>query len=156
MLPTTRPSEAWRERLFRRAGWHRGVYLASEVTLGAAIAERLRPDVSYSPAAPDLGFVHRGAFALAGEIYFLANTSNVRQNVKATFRVTGLEPEWWNPLSGRIETAHVLERSSAATTVAVDLEPYGSQILVFTRPEAAPQIGRPRCASASRNRRLST
>jgi hypothetical protein len=109
----------------------RGVYLPSEDALGASIVERLRPDMACSPPAPDLGFVHRSHEA--GEIYFVANTSNVRQSVRATFRVAGMEPEWWNPLSGQTEAAQVLERSSEGTTVAVDLDAYGSQVLVFTR-----------------------
>jgi hypothetical protein len=57
--------------------------------------------------------------------------------VKATFRVTGLEPEWWDPFTGRVEAAEVLERSEAGVTVEMELEPYGSRVLVFSNDRAA-------------------
>jgi hypothetical protein len=107
-----------------------GIFLPSEDQLGAAISPRLRPDVTFEPAAPEIGFVHRRTDS--AEIYFLANTSNVRQDVRATFRVAHMQPEWWNPMTGRVDAANVIERSVGGTTVAVDLEPYGSQVLVFT------------------------
>jgi hypothetical protein len=108
----------------------RGVYVASEESLGKALKERLQSDVACTPAAPDLGVVHRhgGNF----EAYFLANTSNTRQVLNATFRVDGMQPEWWNPLSGRVSSAHVIEPSGTGTTVAIDLAPYESRFLVFT------------------------
>jgi hypothetical protein len=108
-----------------------GVFLESEAELGKTLASRLRPDVSFSPAAPEVGFVHRKADA--GEIYFLANTANTRQTVKAAFRVEGMQPEWWDPRTGRVQPAEVLERPAGTTVVTVDLEPYGSRLLVFTR-----------------------
>jgi len=60
--------------------------------------------------------------------------------VKASFRVEGMQPEWWNPLTGRIQPAEVLERPAGATVVAMDLEPYGSRLLVFTR-RSLPRAG---------------
>ena len=49
-----------------------------------------------TPAAPDVGIVHRHTDA--GEIYFVANTSNQPRNVQAAFRVDGMQPEIWNPV----------------------------------------------------------
>jgi hypothetical protein len=142
------------ERLFQGSG-ARGIYLTSEDALGTTLAERLRPDVAFAPAAAEVGFVHRRSES--GEIYFVANTSNARQRVKATFRVTGRQPERWNPLTGEIEAAPVLERSDAGTTLSLELEPYGSQVLVFTegtlpaRPAAAPVVAVPPALDLSRD-----
>ena len=36
------------------------------------------------------------------DIYFIANTSNQRQQVGATFRIDGRRAEWWDPISGRV------------------------------------------------------
>src|SRR5437660_10895268 len=91
----------------------------------------LRPDVSLSPPTPQIGFIHRKMND--AEIYFLANTSNARQSLKATFRVEGREPEWWDPLSGGISPTVVEARSQSGTTVTLDLEPYGSRVLVFSK-----------------------
>jgi hypothetical protein len=119
----------------------RGLFIASEEALGATLAQRLQPDVAFAPAAPEVGFVHRKSDA--GDIYFVANTSNEPQRVKATFRVAGSRPELWNPLTGQVEAARVLERSGEGTVLSLELEPYGSQVVVFTdrtlpaRPAAA-------------------
>ncbi len=113
----------------------------AESGLPEALARALAPDVTLSPAAPEVGFVHRSADA--GEIYFLANTGNTPRSVKATFRVTGLDPQWWDAFTGRVEAAAVVERSEAGVTVDLDLEPYGSRVLVFSKqPAAAPAAGR--------------
>ncbi|MCM3873174.1 MAG: hypothetical protein ND895_21025 [Pyrinomonadaceae bacterium] len=92
----------------------------------------LVPDVALSPAVADIGFVHRST--VDAEIYFLANTSNARQNVKGTFRQQGLKPEWWDPFSGSVTLASVVATVAAGTTkVSIDFEPYGSRVLIFTK-----------------------
>jgi hypothetical protein len=109
----------------------KGIFVEDESRLGEALAKRLRPDVAFSSNAPEIGFVHRTTDS--AEIYYLANTANEPQSIQATFRVQGTTPEWWDPMTGRVGVADVIERPSGGTTVAVALEPYGSRILVFAR-----------------------
>jgi hypothetical protein len=99
--------------------------------LGNTLAALLLPDVLISPAVPEIGFVHRRTND--AEIYFVANTSNVRRNVKATFRVTGRQAEWWDPMTGRVLAADVLARDDGGTSVGLDIEPYGSRVLIFSQ-----------------------
>jgi hypothetical protein len=97
-------------------------FVANEnIGLVQELAAALHPDVTMAPAAPEIGFVHRSTSD--AEIYFLANTGNSARSVRATFRVTGLEPEWWDPLSGEIETAYVIERSEKGVTLILNLAP---------------------------------
>jgi hypothetical protein len=107
-------------------------HLVSDDTdqLTLALTSLLRPDAQFSPAAPEIGFIHRSDGDR--EIYFLANTGNARQSVKATFRVSGLEPQWWDAMTGRTRPARVIERGAETVSVALDLEPYGSRVLVFS------------------------
>jgi len=107
--------------------------------LGPELAKALAPDVSFSPAEPGIGFIHRSA--AAGELYFLANTAATPKSVKATFRAGGLEPEWWDPLTGEARRAEVVDRTPSAVTVALELAPYGSRVLVFSsqRSSAPPE-----------------
>ncbi len=98
---------------------------------GSKLSTMLQPDVTLNPSVPDIGFIHRRT--ADAEIYFLANTSNARQNVKATFRVQGLQAEWWDPFSGRLAPAEIDTRSSGSITIGLDLEPYGSRVLVFSK-----------------------
>ncbi len=99
--------------------------------LGRKLASLIQPDVALNLSVPDIGFIHRRS--ANAESYFLANTSNARQNVKATFRVQGLQAELWDPFSGRVASAEVETRSSGSLTVGIDLEPYGSRVLVFSK-----------------------
>ena len=108
-----------------------GIFVAEDSQIGAALAKRLPPDVATSPAAPEIGEVHR--HTADGEIYFIANTSNEPKNVQAAFRVTGLQPEIWNPMDGSVAPATVTDKSTGSTTVQLNLEPYGSTIVAFTK-----------------------
>ena len=115
-----------------------GHFVADEKSeLRTTLNRLLRPDVGLSPAAPDVGFIHRKTGD--AEIYFIANTSNRAQHLKATFRVEGMKPEWWNPFDGSVRPATVEAQASGETTVALDLEPYGSRVVVFSRRDLPPQ-----------------
>jgi alpha-L-rhamnosidase len=118
------------QRLFKDANAP-GVFIQDENQLGAVLAKKLSPDVAVSPAAPEIGIVHRHTDD--GEIYFVANTSNEPRNVQAAFRVDGMNPEIWNPMNGEVSPATVAEKSGGSTTVNLKLEPYGSTIVAFTK-----------------------
>ena len=64
-----------------------GIFIQDDSQFGAALAKKLPPDVAVSPAATEIGVVHRHTDD--GEIYFVANTSNEPKNVDAAFRVDG-------------------------------------------------------------------
>jgi hypothetical protein len=65
-------------------------------------------------------------------VFFIANTGNVSRSTTAAFRISGKSAEWWDPLTGDIETADILASTPETTSVTLDLEPYGSRILVFS------------------------
>ena len=71
-----------------------------EAQLASRLRSLLQPDVLLTPPAPSIGFVHRRAGG--SELYFLANTSNARQIVKAEFRQTGLGPNGGIPPPGKL------------------------------------------------------
>ena len=105
--------------------------VARDTELGAALRKALTPDMDLEPAVPEIGFLHRSTgFA---EIYFVANTGNQGRSVKATFRVKGLTPEIWDPLTGTTEAASVVGRTADAVTVALDFDPYGSRVVVLAQ-----------------------
>src|SRR3954470_10247039 len=114
--------------------------IEDEAQLGAKLSSLVTPDVALSPSVPDIGFVHR---KLAnGETYFLANTGNTRHTTIATFRVTQLQPEWWDPMSGNVSGAAVKHRTATTISVDLDLEPYASRILVFSARTLQPDLHR--------------
>jgi hypothetical protein len=108
-----------------------GIFVEDDSQIGVALAKRLPPDVAISPAAPEIGEVHR--HTADGEIYFIANTSNEPKSVDAAFRVTGLQPEIWNPMNGDVSPSTVSGNSTGSTTIHLNLEPYASTIVAFTK-----------------------
>src|SRR4030095_7020717 len=106
-------------------------FVTEEKQLGPKMKSLSQPDVELSPSVPEIGFIHRRSNE--AEIYFLANTSNLPHSVKATFRVQGLQPESWDPITGRVWAAKVEARPNGGTTVALSLAPYESRVIVFSK-----------------------
>ncbi len=98
--------------------------------LGSRLTGLLRPDLSLTPPVPEIGFVHRATDY--AEIYFIANTSNQPHQVRASFRVAAMQPEWWDPFTGRTAPANVFARQEGRTVVELEIEPYGTRVLVFS------------------------
>jgi hypothetical protein len=122
-----------------------GHFVEDDTKLGSSLANLLHPDVTLSPATPDIGFIHRRT--ADAEIYFLANTGNGKQNVDATFRVADLQPEWWDPLTGTVTPAPIKGRPSRDTTVSLSLEPYGSCVLIFSKQSPGTEAGLPKAVA---------
>jgi hypothetical protein len=112
-----------------------GRLVPSEDQLGAVLREKLQPDVALSPALPDVGFVHRTT--PDAEIYFLANTGNVPAKFTARFRSAPGGAELWDPVSGKAVSLAVRDGA-----VELELAPYGSGVVVFSRRLASAPGGR--------------
>lgn len=105
-------------------GSKNAVLVEQTADLGTAIGRFLKPDVSLSPASPDVGFIHR---KLAdAEIYFLANTDNRPHRFTATFRTGRPEAAWWDPFSGKVSGA------GHGPSLKMTLAPYESRVVVFS------------------------
>ena len=95
--------------------------------LGAALRQALTPDIRLEPASPDIGQHHRRAGD--ADVYFLANTVNTPRRTALTVRARG-RAEWWDPLTGATRPADVTAVGADTMTVPLDLDAYGSTILV--------------------------
>ncbi len=129
------------EQLFRAndAGGH---FIADETQVGAALPTYLAPDVVFSPRTPRIGFIHRKLEA--GDLYFVANTSNQTQHARATFRSSAKAAEWWDPFSGAVSTVE------NPTAVDLDLQPYESRLILFTDGAMEPVERQPVMRSPSK------
>ena len=112
--------------------------LDERAQLGAELIRRLRPDLSLSPAVPDIGFVHRRT--AAADVYFVANTGNLPQRATATFRVDDAHAELWNALDGHMTPVAAGTAAGGGRSITLDLEPYGSRLVVFS-PQARSPVG---------------
>jgi alpha-L-rhamnosidase len=112
-----------------------GRFVDDERQLGTALTSRSKPDVNFSPKAPDIGFIHRKL--VGGDLYFIANTANHPVQTQAQFRGAKSNAEWWDPFTGRTS------RIRNAAQIEIALQPYESRLIVFTgdvateEPEAA-------------------
>jgi hypothetical protein len=130
------------QRLFKDANAP-GIFIQSESQLAAALTGRLAPDAAMSPAAPEIGIVHRHLDD--GDVFFVANTGNQPKSVQAAFRVADMQPEMWDPMNGRVSPVPITDKSAGATSIQLNLAPYGSTILAFTKrqlpaPKSLPAV----------------
>ncbi len=114
-----------------------GLFVKDESQLASAMAERRsRPDVKFSPPSPEIGFVRRHTDG--GEIYFLANTSNLPKSITADFRQESVCAQQLDAITGQITQLPVLGHPEGYIRVALNLPPYGSTILLFSNQVPAP------------------
>lgn len=118
------------QRLFQ-SGNAPAHFIGDEQRLGPTLTQLVQPDVSFAPAAPGVGFIHRRT--ADADIYFIANTSNQRQEIEASFRVDGGAVQRWDPMSGEVSAVSVSARAASRTTIQLSLEPYASRVFVFSR-----------------------
>ena len=119
------------KRLFEGNSAPGHLVVDEKAELGALLTSAMKPDLTLTPATPDIGFIHRTT--AEAEIYFLANTGNTSRRTTVTFRVAGLNPEWWDPMSGEVKAAQVSARNERGVSTDLTLEPYESRIFVLSR-----------------------
>ncbi len=105
-------------------------FVENDEAIGPALKSLLQPDAEITPAVKDVATVHRRIGEL--DAYFVANTTNQKQNIQVAFRVGGGKAEVWNALDGRRYAANVVKHSITSTTVDLEFEPYGSTVVVFS------------------------
>jgi hypothetical protein len=97
------------------------------------------PDVIVEEGAPLL-WIHRRT-ADGTDLYFISNQRYAGVSATVRFRVTGKQPELWNPETGRTEPAPVWRAEAGRTAVSLQLDPAGSVFVVFRRsPSAAGSV----------------
>ncbi len=104
--------------------------LVTGMTAAEYLASRgVKPDFA---ARPNLRHIHRSTGD--AEIYFVANPEPHDIEAMALFRITGRQPEFWWPDTGRTAMALAFEQKDGVTKVPLRLEPHGSVFVVFRKP----------------------
>ena len=83
-----------------------------------------------------LSYVHRTAGDI--EIYFVVNDHERWEEVEALFRISGKQPELWDPSSGEIVRPCAYSTEGMRTRVPLRLPPGGSTFVIFRSDPAAP------------------
>lgn len=80
------------------------------------------------------------------EVYFITNQTTDRKMISGQFRVSGLQPELWDALTGDIRDAKAFSQKENVTTLPFTFEPYGAIMVVFNK-----QINKNKQGTAQRN-----
>jgi hypothetical protein len=84
-----------------------------------------------------------------GDFYFVANAEDKAWTVDCRFRVTGRQPEWWDPVTGERRELTQYEVVDGKTCIYLHLHPFESGFVVFRHPAVNPP--QPRQTSPRRN-----
>ena len=102
---------------------------------------KVRPDFEATGVSPagTIDWIHRTTSD--AEIYFVASRWEPVEKIACTFRVTGRQPELWDPVTGEIRDAKAFRQEKDGTTVPLEFGPCGSTFVVFRKPIAADAAG---------------
>lgn len=114
-------------------------FVPADEEVGKALAQLIEPDAAITPDSEDLAAVHRKV--ADGDLYFVANTSNERKSIKARLRSSGPRVEIFDALTGKVAGADAAVSTAGTTTVSIDLEPYGSRVVLISKGGKLPAPG---------------
>ena len=100
------------------------------------------PDFECTGVSPKgvIDFIHRQMGDR--EIYFVTSRWQPVERITASFRVTGKQPELWDPITGTIRDLPDFREENGRTLVPLELPPCGSAFIVFDKPiNGQPNIG---------------
>ncbi len=78
------------------------------------------------------------------DIYYVASYWQLTEKLECTFRVSGKQPELWDPVTGAIRDAVSFRQEGGRTIVPLEFDPCGSTLVVFRKPIATNAIGKGR------------
>ena len=99
--------------------------------------DALLPDFQANSNAADseIRYIHRTL--PSAEMYYVSNQKERTEELTLQFRVTGLVPEAWDPVTGKKMELLMFKDDGTATTVALRMGPYDAQFIVFKKPARA-------------------
>ncbi|MDR1594475.1 MAG: glycoside hydrolase family 2, partial [Prevotellaceae bacterium] len=127
-------TKMWGDKTVKQRSYGKGQILSGMTIEEALKTVNVAPDVKLDNE--NLVYAHRTT--PDREIYFIANRSEKTIQVSPEFRVTGRQPELWNPVNGETRVLPAFELKDKSTTVPLQLEPYESAFIVFSG-EGKPQ-----------------
>lgn len=96
-------------------------------------------DILENDSKTDFDYIHYTI--CENHFYFITNQTTDIQKINASFRVSGKQPELWNPLTGEIREAKAFTQKDGLTTLPLTLEPYGAIMVVFDKEISDNQNG---------------
>jgi hypothetical protein len=120
--------------------------VVGEDDLSRRLAAAVPPDVTLTPASPEIGVVHRRL--PDADVYFLASSGNAPRRVSVRFRNHTPNAERWDPFTGQAERIEARDGE-----LPFEFEPYGSRVVVFRKQAGAAPLTKARSVAASEDLR---
>ena len=94
----------------------------------------VKPDFEcvVEPGLQALAYIHR--YVENADVFFVANWQTRSTLTDCTFRVSGKQPELWDPATGQMKMAPVFTVRDGRTVLPLALDPRGSVFVVFRKP----------------------
>ena len=111
--------------------FEKGMVMSGMDMQAALNALNIIPDFNINGKEPVL-YIHRNT--PQEEIYFVSNQSEESISFSPSFRITGRQPEFWDPVTGTMRMLPEFSQNSSTTTIPLKLEPLQSAFIVFRKP----------------------
>ena len=111
------------------APWQRDIYPSYDVTAQVLSTMGVQPDFE---ADGSVRYIHRRDGD--ADLYFIANCEGRTETTTCHFRVTGRQPEWWNPLTGTRRDLSEFTEKDGLTAIPLRLESFESGFVLFRKP----------------------
>jgi len=82
--------------------------------------------------AGTIDWIHR-TMSDGTEIYFVTSRWETPESVTCSFRVSGKQPELWNPITGERRNATAFRQENGCTMVPLEFDPCGSVFIIFRK-----------------------
>ena len=101
--------------------------------------ENTPPDFEQTGLSDDgtMDWIHRAGDGV--DIYYVASRWENPEKVECTFRVSGKQPELWDPVTGEMRDATAFRQENGRTIVPLEFGPRGSVFVVF-RKSISPDV----------------
>ncbi len=92
---------------------------------------KIAPDFSSDKGDSTL-FIHR--YVRGADIYFVSNQRNKQVDLVAEFRISGMQPEIWDPVDGSTRALPQFNQTNGMTSIPLRLDKFQSTFIVFRKP----------------------
>ena len=99
---------------------------------------RLNPDFTFTSSNPNAVVNYQHRRIGSDEAWFVCNNRRENDTILASFRIIGMQPEWWNPQTGEVRTISIFRQHDEQTLIPLTLQPSESGFVVFRKPLKQP------------------
>ncbi|MEO6000611.1 MAG: glycosyl hydrolase [Chitinophagaceae bacterium] len=87
--------------------------------------------VVHDTSVKAIKYIHRNL--QKSDLYFVANTARVPASASCSFKITGMQPELWDPVTGAMRTLPEFDDNQTITTIPLHFDAAQSFFIVFRK-----------------------